>query len=160
MNLSFHSDPLVEKRRIVLQAMPLKEAVIASRELVRASHAARDNHAVPASEHRAMARDHCGATGSDHSVTKDHRETKEHHGAAAAESNAPNRPLAKKEPQELRSKELRIPESRRQIHFQWNRVLLKAATKKGATRIAPPTTRHPNDVPTADHHDEVEQKAS
>jgi len=154
MSLSFPSDPLVEKARTVHQATNHKRAVIGHRERVRVSHVANDNHAVPASDHRVMVKDLHGATGSDHSETKDLP------GAAAAESNDPIRPLAMTEPREPQSKELRIPESRRQSHFRWNHVLLKAATEKGATRIVLAATLHPNDVPTEDHRDEVEQKAS
>ena len=141
MSLSFPSDPLVAKARNVLQTTGHKRAVIGRRERARASHVATRN-------------DHSASTRNVRSGKKDHS------GAAAAESNDPIRPLAKTEPQELLSKELRIPESRIRIQCQWNHVLLKAATEKGATRIAPATTLHPNDVPTADHHDGVEQKVS
>lgn len=97
MSPSFHLVPRVEK------------VAIGSRELVRASHAARDNQGVRANDLRAMAKELLGVTGKDHSGTKDHS------GVAATAINDPIRPFAKKEPLEPLSKELRIPESRIRI---------------------------------------------
>jgi hypothetical protein len=142
MSQSFHLGPLGEK------------VAIGSRELVRASHAARDNQGVRANGLRAMAKELLGVTGKDRCGTKDHS------GVAATESNAPIRPFAKKEPLEPLSKELRIPESRIRIQWRSNRDLRKAATENGATRIAQSAKLHPKDGPTADHHVEAEQKAS